>query len=187
MTDIETPSMDEGEWDLAEVLVERKQPKAKLSIYLAEQASARKVSLLKRQAKLKAGEELDAVERELEQVEKEIQASKYIIYLTGVPSRMREDISSRAMADFPFKLDFLGRDDPANARERQKRENLLIWLAQIEDVERNGKHRRNWTQEQMEEFMASLPTAVQNMVDLTIKELTESSERFTAESANADF
>lgn len=187
VTDIQQPSLAEEEWDLVEAITERQQPKAKLSVYLNEVASARKDALLKRQAKLKAGEELDAVERELEQVEEEIQASKYIIYLTGLPSRMREDIASKAMHEVPLKLDMLGRDDPLNALKRKQRENLLSWVAHIEDVERNGKHRRNWTEEQMEAFMDSLPTAVQNAIDNTIKELTTSSERFTADSASPDF
>lgn len=179
--------MDEGEWDLGEVLRERPQPRAKLAIYLAEEASARKHYLLERMDKTKEPEEIEKIQAQIDEVEAEIQASKYILHLTAVPSRMREDIASKAMHAYPMKLDPLGRDDMANAIARKDYENLLIWVAQIEDVERNGKHRRNWNEETMKQFMDSMPTAVQKMVDGTIKALTTASERFTIESANPDF
>lgn len=187
MSDINAPTTAEETWDLGEVLAERVQPTAEVTIYLAEEASARKNVLQNRLAK-STGDDASAVEAELDEVEKEIQAAKLTVVLTAVPSRMREDINSKALSKFPFKRDnIFGHDDPENARKRMRYENDLIWAAQIVDVIKGGKHRRNWSLEDIQRWAPTLPTAVQRAIDSQIKALTEAAERFTVESQNQDF
>lgn len=187
MSDINSPTTAEETWDLGEVLAERTQPTAEVNIYLAEAASARK-NALRNRLSVASVEDAPAIEKELAEVDEEIQAAKLTVVITAVPSRMREDINSKALAKFPFKRDNLfGHDDPVNAKNRSKFENELIWQAQIVDVIKGGKHKRNWTLEEIQRWSNTLPTAVQNVIDSQIKALTEAAERFTVESQNQDF
>lgn len=178
----------EEEWDLGEVLAERAQPKDSVTIYLNEAASYAKAQLLKEHKRTKDGDKLSKIEDAIAEVDAELEKTKYVIHLTAVPSRMREDISSKAMAHVPMKLDLFGRDDPANAKARLAYENDLIWLAQITNVVNpRGQSRKNWTLDQMQAFAGNLPTKVQTKIDDTIKELSKAAEEYTIRSQNIDF
>lgn len=175
------------EWDLTEVLVERPQPTDEVPVYLNEVASHAKVALMKAHSRA-TGEELERIDKELSEVEEALERSKYVIHLRGIPSRMREDINSKALSEFPMKLSVMGYDDPLNARERNARENLLLWHAQITNVVNpKGQSKKSWTLDEIEKFAATLPTAAQNIIDQRIKALTEASEKFMVESKNPDF
>lgn len=177
-----------SDWDLGEVLAERVQPTDTVDVYLNEQASYTKVGLVKTLSKETDADKITAIQEAIDEVDALLEASKYVIHLTAVPSRMREDINSKALSEFPFKPNVMGYDDPEQARNRQARENELIWHAQILDVVNpQGKHRRNWSVEQIAAFSASLPTAVQKAVDAKIRELTLSAEEYTIRSKNPDF
>lgn len=178
--------MDEGTWDLAEVLQERIQPTDTVTIYLDEVASFTKAGLLN--AKPKKPEAIVAWDAAIAEVEEILEQSKYVIHLTAVPSRMREDIASKAMHEKPMTPNLLGQDDVNNTLERQKIENDLVWHTQITNVVNpKGLSKRNWTLEEMKQFSASLPTNVQRAVDAAIKDLTTRAEQFTVKSKNADF
>lgn len=170
----------EDEWDLADALVEREQPTDTVPIYLNEKASYLKTKLLESHAKATV-EQVVELDKALDEVEAALEKTKYIIHLRAIPSRMREDISSKAMHEHPLKIDLVGRDDPANQIARMKLEQNMIWHAQITDVVNPvGKHRRQWTLEQMVAFCDSLPTKAQQMVDAAIKDLTVKAEQHTA-------
>lgn len=174
-------------WDLSEVLAERAQPTDEVVIYLNEVASFAKSKLLKSLKGLK-GEALDVVNAEIEELEKDLERTKYVVHVKGVPSRMREDIASKAMHAFPIKPGVFGQDDPENAKQRMIRENELVWHAQIFDVVNpRGAHKRDWTFEEMQNFANSLPTAAQKAIDSKINEVTKASEEFTVGSKDQNF
>lgn len=178
--------LDEGTWDLGEVLAERAQPTETVTVYLNEVASYTKSQLMK--SKPKGDEANEAWDKALEEVEEILGESEYVIHLTAVPSRMREDIASKAMSQIPIKPNLLGSDDPNNAIQRQKLENDMTWHAQITDVVNpKGLHKREWTFEEMQKFSESMPTNVQKTVDDAIRDLTKAAEAFTVASKNADF
>lgn len=178
----------EGEWDLGDILIERKQPKDLVTVYLNEVASYTKVQLLKEHARTKDGDKLSELEDAIAEIDAELEKSKYVIHLTAVPPRMREDIASKALSTFPLKLDILGRDDMANARQRMEYENDLIWLAQITDVVNpRGQSRKQWTLDQIQAFSQALPTKATQAIDKAIKALSEAAEEYTIRSQNLDF
>jgi hypothetical protein len=175
-------------WDLQEVLAERKQPTKTVAVFLNEVASYGKAELLVIHAKTTDAEALKIIDDELSNLEADLEASKYTIHITAVPSRMREDIASKAMHAHPIKSNFMGQDDSANALERQKYENELVWAAQVFRVDNpQGQSKTSWTFEEMKQFAESLPTAAQRAVDAAIRELTVAAEKFTVESKTSDF
>lgn len=179
--------MAEETWDLAEVVSERKQPTAKVGIYLNEEASHTKVQIMAMYANAKT-DEVQVLDDKLEALEKLLESSKYTVHLQGIPARMREDINTQAFVAFPAKPDFLGRDDPMNARDRQRKEGDLLWLAHITDVVNpRGKSKKDWTEGSIHQFASGLPLAAQNAIDAAIKKLAEDSEKFTVEAQNPDF
>ncbi len=185
MTNVE--DMMGESWDLGEVLAERAQPKDSVSVYLNEAASYAKSQLIKTQVGLDA-EALEKVNQELEKIEADLESTKYTIHITAIPSRMREDLNSKALHKFPIKPNILGQDDFENARERQKYGQDLIWHAQVFDVVNPlGKHKSDWSFEQMQEFAKALPTNAQQAIDKKIEEVTKAAEEFTVASKNANF
>lgn len=175
------------EWDLGEVLTERAQPTETVTIYLNEVASYEKGKLLEAQSKA-TPEEVTEIDTALSKVEAELENSKFIIHLTALPSRMREDIASKALHEFPIQRDFMGQDNPINQLNRMKKEQNLLWHAQVTNVVNPlGKSRRAWTYEQMEKFSESIPTAAQRAVDAALLDLTNRAEQYTVASKSADF
>lgn len=187
MSEIVEPSMGD-EWDLGDVIQDRVQPTTVVNVYLNEAASYAKAEILAEHGKAKP-EQIAEFDKALAEIEEQLQASKYQIHLTAVPSRMREDISSKALAKFPIKPDPLWqRDDQQNALERKKYENSLVWLAQITNVVNpRGQSKKSWDQPSMDKFCEALPTAAQNAIDKAIVDLTKKAEQFTIDSASADF
>lgn len=176
-----------AEWDLGEVLAERAQPTETVEVYLNEVASHAKVQLTKKSAKA-APEEVADLDAALAEVEAQLEKTKYTVHITAVPSRMREDITSKAMAKHPIRPNIMGQDDMENARVRRQLENDMIWHAQIVDVVNPaGQSRKSWTFEQIQEFSKALPTAAQNAIDSAIRKLTEDAEKFTTGSQSQDF
>lgn len=175
-------------WDLADILAEREQPTTEVKIYPSEKLSAAKAQLEESLLKLTDGDEREAVENSIEEINRALKDVEYTVHIRNIPRRMREDITSRALHDFPVKPNFLGQDDVLNARDRQARETHLLWTATITDVVNpRGEHKTDWTVEQMTEFEAALPTPAANKIDAAIKKLHEEAEKFTAENLNPDF
>src|SRR5690606_14388489 len=90
------------EWDLGDVISERKQPTDSVDIYLNEVASFAKAKLMQAHTNASA-EAVKAIDEQLDQIEKDLDASRYTVHVTAVPSRMREDIASKALARYPLK------------------------------------------------------------------------------------
>lgn len=175
------------EWDLAEALVERPQPTDKIAIHLNEVASFAKAKLVELHASA-SPEGVEEIDKELDKIEEELKKSRYVIHIKAVPSRMREDISTKALGKFPLKLNMFGQDDSVNALERMRYENDLVWHAQIFNVENPaGKSRTSWTFEQMQAFAQSLPTNAQQAIDAKIKEVTELAQQYSVASKDIDF
>lgn len=175
-------------WDLGEVLAERAQPTDSVTIYLNEKASYAKGKLLEAHSRETDKEALKLIDTELSKVEEDLEKRKYVVNITAVPSRMREDIASRALADFPIKANMFGQDDPENAMLRNRHQNDLVWAAQIVSVVNPaGAVKSDWTIEEIQKFSAALPVAVQESIDKAIRELTLASEKFTVGSKNTDF
>jgi hypothetical protein len=187
MTDETVDEFADGEWDLGDILTEQKQPTDTVDVYLNPAASYAKAQLVKAHGNA-SGDDVAKIDAQIDEVDALLEASHYVVHLRAVPSRMREDITSKALAKYPYKLNLLGQDDPANSRERLAYENDLIWLAQITDVVNpRGQHRANWTFEQMQEFVKALPTKAQNKIDSAIKELTTQAEEYSVRSQSVDF
>lgn len=185
MTD---PTMNDGEWDLGDVLLERPQPTDDVVIYLNEVAAFTKSKLLEAHSRTTDEAEIKKLDKELAQLEKDLAASQYTVRLTGIPSRMSENLVSKALHEFPLKLDLMGRDDPLNARDRMEKQNLLLWNAQIVDViNPAGQSKKSWSIEETEKFAGALPVSAQNAIDEKLKELATRVNDFTVKSQSADF
>jgi len=180
------PQLDET-WDLGEVVAERAQPTDEVTIYLNEVASHEKGKLITMHSR--AGvDKVDEIDALLDDVNAILEKSKYVVHLTAIPTRMREDIRSKSLAKFPLKYDLMGRDEPANQIARTELENNMIWHAQIINVVNpEGKSKRDWTIEQIEAFHDSLPLPASNAIDGAIRDLTISAEKFTVASKDVDF
>lgn len=196
------PSTESPEWDLNDVISDRAQPTEEVKIYLNEVAAYAKSKIQESIDKATKAKKLDEVERltkKLDEVNAELEATAYTVHLTGVPSRMREDIASKALSEYPFKLDLMGRDDPANAQKRLERENALLWHAQVTDVvNASGQHKRDWTvgtkmpdgsyeDGTIDLFIGNLPTSAQVAVDNAIKQLAARVNQFSVASKSPDF
>lgn len=196
-----TPSTDEATWDLADVVSEnpRLQPTEEVTVYLNEVAAYAKSKVQDALDKAKDPKEIEKLTKKLDEVNAELEATAYTIHLTGIPSRMREDINSKAMSEHPYRLDFMGRDEPANAQARMTRENALLWHAQVVDVVNTaGAHKRDWTvgekqldgsytEGSIDLFIRQLPTSAQVAVDTAIKELAVRVNQFSVASKSPDF
>lgn len=196
------PTTEDSTWDLADVISDRIQPTDEVTVYLNEVAAYAKSKVqdaLDKAAKAKNVKEVETLTKKLEEVDAELEATAYTIHLTGVPSRMREDIASKALSEYPFRLDLMGRDEPANAQKRLERENALLWHAQIADVvNARGQHKRDWTvgtklpdgsyeDGTIDLFIGNLPTSAQVAVDTAIKQLAIRVNQFSVASKTPDF
>ena len=178
-----------AEWDLAEVLTERKQPTAEVDVYLNEFASYAKAKLVERTTALEhTSEEHLALQGEIDALDVEIESKHYVITVAAIPSRMQEDIQSDAYHAFPIKVDFIGRDDAQNQINRTKYQNLAIWHAQIKNVlNPAGQSKHSWTLEEIGRLRSALPVKAQNAVDDAIKDINEKAEQYTIKNKSVDF
>lgn len=178
-----------NEWDLGQILTERVQPTDSVEVYLSEAASYAKDKLTKQLATVTEDVIVKQIEESLTEAEASLAATKYTFHLTGVPSRMRDDIYSKAMVEVPVKpTNLLGGDDAENAKKRTRVANVLTWLAQIVAIENPlGEKNYEFSREVMESVYDGLPHAARESVNRAIAELTKASERFTVGSQNQDF
>ncbi len=186
MAEINVPS--DEEWDLSEILAERKQPTTKVDVYLDEEASFIKDELVRKQAAIPANQKakLATIDEAIAEIDNRLEEAKFTFHLQAVPARMREDLNSKALSEYPVKrASVLSQDE--NESERNDRFNQLIWHAMIRDVERNGKHRKVWTPEQIKELYDSLPNHTTAAISTAIRELTEASEKYTVAQQDLDF
>ena len=180
--------MTDDTWDLAEVLAERVQPKDSVTIYLNEAASYAKSQLVKAHARAK-GQNVEEIDEKLTDIEAQLEASKYVVHLTGVPTRMREDIETKSLQRYPVKPDIMGRDDTNNALLRQKYRNDLLWTIHIEKVEnsRGGVFNGVGDHAQIKRFAEALPAKAAQAIDKGIEALTLASEEYTVAAKGIDF
>lgn len=175
-------------WDLTAVLADRQMPTAVVNVYLNEYASHAKSQLMKAHATAKPEgvEELDA---KIAEVDKALQESKYEVHLEAIPSRMREDIHSRALHEYPNKRNVVGQpadDDPTI--ERIKYENDLLWVACIRKlVTPSGDVFEAPTKDDVTALSSGLSSSACILIDQKIQGLHQDSERYTADSKNPDF
>lgn len=188
MSENETVEKVPATWDLVEFTADRQMPESTVVVYLNEFASHAKAQLLKAHAKA-TGPEVEELDKQLAEVEAQLEASKYEIHLRAIPARMRENIHSKAMHTYPFKKNLLGQlaeDDPT--AERVNLENNLLWAACISKlITPSGKEFENPSVGDIEMLVNGLPSSAQVAVDTQIRELHEAAERFTAEVKNPDF
>lgn len=184
----ETTEKVPASWDLAEFLADRQMPETAVVVYLNEYASHAKSKLLKALGTATTEEAVE-LNKQLDEVEEQLKASRYEIHLRAIPARMRENIHSKALSTYPFKKNLLGQlaeDDPT--MDRVMLENNLLWQACITKVvSPSGQAFENPTQGDIEMLVNGLPSSAQVLIDTQIKELHESAERFTAEVKNPDF
>jgi hypothetical protein len=187
MTETQTVS-EMRNWDLAEFSAERQQPTAMVNIYLNEYASHAKSQLVKAQSKA-SPKEVGEIDKKLAEVEIQIQASKYEIHFEAIPARMREDIHSKAMHEYPNKRNVLGQpSDEDPTVDRIKFENDLLWAACIRKlVTPSGKTFENPTKADVLALSEGMSSSACVLIDRTINGLHQDAERFTAESKNPDF
>lgn len=162
------------ELDLGEVLAERKQPEESVTFYLNEELQYAKSVLQERILKSTA-DNVDSIEAELDEVNAALEQCKYTIVLRGLPQRMREDINSKALAQFPVKPNFMGYDDSANAKQRAELENLMLLQKSIVKLVKvsTGAEKTQWTDEEVEKFNGTLSLGALKKIDESIKSLAE--------------
>lgn len=175
-------------WDLTAMVAERQMPTAEVTVYLNEYASHAKVQLMKALSKA-SKEEAEELDKKLAEVDAELEKSKYVVHLEAIPARMREDIHSRALHEFPNKRNVLGQpadDDPSI--ERINFESNLLWEACIRKlVTPTGREFESPGPGDIENLSKGLPAAAAVLIDRTIQNLHQDAERYTAESKNPDF
>ena len=178
-----------AEWDLAEILTERKQPTAEVDVYLNEFASYAKAKLIEHTASTEmSSEEHLKLQEQIDALDTEIDSKHYLITVAAIPSRMQEDIQSDAFHAFPIKVDFIGRDDAQNQIDRTKYQNLAIWHAQIKNVlNPAGQSKKSWTLEEIERLRSALPIKAREAVDEAIRDINEKAEQYTTKSKSVDF
>lgn len=174
-------------WDLSELLMEREMPKRDVVLYLNEAASYAKVQLEKARAKA-TPEEVEAIDASLSEVEERLEASKYVVHLTGIPSRHRENLYDKALKKYPVKRDVLDRDEPENVRLRTRYNNQLLWEAQIESITNpRGEESGSWDIARIMEFEKVLPVKAQQAIDAGILALNTEAEEYTVGAQGVDF
>lgn len=176
------------EWDLVEVISERAQPEESVEIFLNEMASYAKAQLLEARDRSKDAKAIALINKQLDGVEKEIESKKYVVHITAIPSRMREDIASRAMHEVPVTADWTGRDNAENQMKRTILENDMLWNAQITRVVNPAKAvKSTWTLEETQTFKNSIPIAARNSITEAIGNLNNKAEQYTAKGKSIDF
>ena len=162
------------ELDLGEVLAERKQPEESVTFYLNEELQYAK-SVLQERILESTPDTIDGIESELDEVNAALEQCKYTIVLRGLPQRMREDINSKALSQFPVKANFMGYDDSANAKQRAELENLMLLQKSIVKLVKvsTGAEKTQWTDEEVEKFNNTLSLGALKKIDESIKSLAE--------------
>lgn len=174
-------------WDLGELLAEREMPEAEVVLYLNEAASYAKAQLLKAHSKAR-GEDVDAIDAKLTEVEAQLEASKYTVKLRAVPSRHRENLYDKAKSKYPVKRDVLDRDDVENVQARTKYNNQLLWEAMIVTVVNpRGEESGKWDIAKILEFEKALPVKAQRAIDDAILALSTEAEEYTVGAKGVDF
>lgn len=161
--------------DLGTVLAEREQPEESITFFLNEKLQYARSVLVEQAKSAKDPEVASELEGKIGEVDEALAESKYTLTLRGLPQRMREDINSKALAEFPVKPNFMGYDDSANAKARAEKENLLLLASSIVRLvkESTGAEKTQWTAEEVSAFSDTLSLGVLKQVDKVIKELAE--------------
>jgi hypothetical protein len=184
---IDNPTED-FEWDIREILVERKQPSDTITVYLSEELSYAKSVAEEALESMDTNnaEAVAVIEAELANINEQLESVKYTFHLTNVPSRMREDFSSKALAEHPQKYTNLYTDE--NAVPRMRAETLLLWHALITGVTNpKGQTRHVWSPKEIESLYDQMPSFAKGVINDSINSLKNRSEQHTAKSKSADF
>jgi len=177
------------EWDLSEVIAERIQPEDEVSFSFDVAAAYRKSQLLQKLASETDDDKKEEIRAQLEECEEKLKASRYTVKLKGIPRRMREDINSKMLHQFPLEgREALGVPDAERNTLRKNFENNLLWHAQITDViNPSGLSKRNWTVEQIDAFSEQIPSGGVRAIDAKIRELAEKVDQFIMGSQDPNF
>lgn len=183
---IDNPTED-FEWDIREILVERKQPSDEITVYLSEDLSYAKSVAEDAIAQLPEGHAaLPELQASLDEINASMEAVKYTFHLQNVPSRMREDFSSKSLAAHPQKFTNLYTD--GNAVPRMRAETLMLWHALIKGVTNpKGQTRHVFSPEDIENLYDQMPSFAKGVINDSINSLKSRSEAHTAKSKSADF
>lgn len=161
--------------DLTALISEREQPEEAVPVYLAEKLLYAKAVLKEQLAKVADADKVAEVEAKIAEIDNDLEATKYVFTLQGTPRRLREDIESKALAKFPYKPDFLGREtDLVQTRNREEAKRALSWSAHIKSItDPAGESDTDFTPEQIAKIALNIPDGAVAKIDATIKALAE--------------
>ncbi len=125
-----------SDFDLRDVLANRKYPTAKVRVWTDEEGFFELAALEREAASItKPGAKLTAVENKIKALKEHLNATAVIVHLRGTSRRAREDMQTEALSQFPIKRDVYGRDDDMQAFNRGNLLTELYFAAHITKIE----------------------------------------------------
>jgi hypothetical protein len=180
-------------FDLRDVLADRKYPTARIPVVLNDEVLWDFVELQRQAAEAVVDNAIDSedVQRKLEAKIAERDASVYWIHLRGTSRRHREDIQSEVLSQIPYKPDMYGRDDVARSLKRQQLTTELLFASHITKIVAPNGAEQVFTEENKRDltraFLDEAPDHAVNIVDNAIAQLRgEEAEQF-AKVSDLDF
>jgi len=181
-------------FDIRDALLERGYPTAKVQIWISDEIFY-KIESIEDQIKHTPEVQKIAIadlEGQLEALWRERDEQAYTVHLRGISVRSGEDIISKALAAWPIKRDYFGRDDDAMALERQKlmREmQLAAHLVKVVDPE--GNEQRIETEEDHRDvarsILAEAPRVTLNILDQAMMQLSKEFKEQVQKQQDPDF
>lgn len=132
--------MTDETFDLREVLANRKYPTATQRVWVDEEGFFQLAALERRSADVTDKVLIEDLDRKVQNLKDELNASAIKVHLRGTSRRAREDMITEAMVQFPIQRDLMGRENELQAYRRGNLLTELYFAAHIQKIEYpNGK------------------------------------------------
>lgn len=165
------PIMTE-EFDLRETLAGRAYPTSTIKVWMDEEVMFEIAALIRKQANITDPKELKAIDAQISATTKEANDQAYTVHLRGTSRRAREDMQSKAFAEFPIERDIYGREKDMTAWNRGNLLTEMYFAAHITAVVNPAGKRQDWTEENRRDLARVLldmaPEETIKMIDAAI-------------------
>jgi MoaA/NifB/PqqE/SkfB family radical SAM enzyme len=175
-------------FDIRNALADQDMPEVDVTIFLDEK-TGRNIEAVERKIKSLGAKDMDEI-KELEGLRDELAAkldeSRFVIHLRGINRTRRNDISTKALSEFPYKRDMWNNDDPVNEANRGAYMDKLMFQAYIVGIsDREGNRQEpddNWP-EVVDMILGSAPQLAIKKIGEALESLIEDVDwtRFTVQ------
>lgn len=179
-----------GVFDIRAVLSDRKLPEDEVSFYIDEAIGYELEKLSKKIDHLAILDEKDEYKRvnaELEKLSEQLSSLQYTARARGISQRRKDDILSKALSQFPYKRDLMGRDEGEQEFNRGNLQMTLFWAAMLYEVEDTNGNVQEVTPELVDYLRAELPAAAQRAINGLIEDVSGNTDWFRFAAQDADF